>query len=194
LALIDCCVRHPSFEAADMLVATDMLLVQAYCEPFLAAALTDPAAATELASALVSLLKRAAVFIKAAGALPARSTLPQLEAVDMAAPINHAEAVAARLFERAAVFFPAAAPALAVLAGQFAHSVQQLVMSGSSSEGQQADGCSPEQTDGDSSSSQSRASAALLAVLLARSAVLLADAMDAAAAAAGITPAQLSAR
>jgi hypothetical protein len=41
---------------------------------------------------------------------------------------------------------------------------------------------------------QQRASAALLAVLLARSLVVLTDAMDAAAAAAGMSPAQLYAR
>jgi hypothetical protein len=51
-----------------------------------------------------------------------------------------------------------------------------------------------EQSTDSSSSSQSRASAVLLAVLLARSAVVLADAMEAAAAAAGITPAELFAR
>jgi pyrroline-5-carboxylate reductase len=50
--------------------------------------------------------------------------------------------------------------------------------------------CRDSRVDGE----QQQASAALLAVLLAKSLVVLTDAMDAAAAAAGMTPAQLYAR
>jgi hypothetical protein len=202
LALIDCCVRHASFQAADMLVAAELLLQQACCEPFLAAALDDPAAVTELASPLVGLMKRAAAFIKAAcGLLEQQAALQgsdscALEKEISEGPFDHHDAVSAKLFERAAACFPAVAHGLVDLVSHVADKVQQqLAAAGSYREPQQHHECSAEQGDcSSSSSSQSQASAALLAVLLARSAVVLADAMDTAAAAAGITPAQLFAR
>jgi hypothetical protein len=198
LELIECCVRSPSFQAADMLAA-GKLLQQACSTQHLAAALPDPAAVTALASALATVMKRAAVFIKAADAAGSSNTEHGAAgaAVDAQSNAELLTMPAADRVGMAARCFPAAAPVLVGYACSIADCLQQAVQgwvghlqqqAANKAESTATAGCSS------SSSSQSRASAALLAVLLARSAVVLADAMEAAAAAAGSTPAELLSR
>jgi hypothetical protein len=181
--LIELCVRHAGLKAADVVAAADMLPGICSTPADWLALLSTPAAAAAAATALASVVKRAAGFIKAAGAVADE-------------PVLTADSL-----QLAACCFPAVAPAILTTLGNLAgmccaalawdmqqqQQQQQHVAAASGVEG------------GNSSSSSSRcsqswASAVLLAVLLARSAVVLADAMDAAAAAAGITPAQLLAR
>jgi hypothetical protein len=180
-------------------VAAAAALLQGICRvpEDWSALLSAPTAAAAAATALASLVRRAAVFTKAAGAAHAA--------------VAH-ELPAGRL-QLAAYCFPAVVTMLFRSLGELGcsmckaahtwgnHHQQTMIAQGSnggSSSMISSNAAMPHaattSNSSSSGSSQSWASAALLAVLLARSAVVLADAMDAAAAAAGITPAELFAR
>jgi hypothetical protein len=153
--------------------------------------LSSTTAVEALASALGSVVKRAALFVRAAGeaqALPRPAAgTPELAAHCFAAAVP---AVTDCLLE------PAAAVLCSLLQDLQRTSAQVSSAGGNAA----AAGSSSSNSGGSSSSStqgfeqQPMQSIALLTVLLARSLVVLSDAQEAAAAAAGTTPAQLFAR
>jgi hypothetical protein len=217
-------MRSDLLQPHDTLAAAE-LLQQCLINPgFTATTLADADAAAAVASAFVSINKRAAVFIRAASAaghdtalqdeVAGSAGLADAASIDQEGASTPVAAAAARVEARdsehnvrtAALCFAAAAPALAAFAFNIASRIQQAAGTWHTDSQQQANnpehGSSSSTTNSDSSSiagsssfsCQSKASAVLLAVLLARSLVVLADAMEAAAAAAGCTPAELYAR
>jgi uncharacterized membrane protein YgcG len=157
MALIDCYVRSPALKAADML-AVPPLLLHAFDAVLQSELTIDTAATAGLASALTSLAKRAVQLTKAAVALQAQ----RLES----------EAAAATWQDRkvaAAACFPAA---VALLVREFLEGLGRSLVAALRTP---LNGASS-----GSMSSQAAASIALLAVVLARSLVQLADAMQAA--------------
>jgi hypothetical protein len=144
------------------------------------AALGNITTVTGLASVMTSFVKRAVQFVNAASTLQAAETpaATMLQPVGHAAastsrPTDHSAATAASeqagLEETAAACFPAVVPLLLqlLLPSAFLAAEAASLLS-----------CDPASID--SSSSQAKASAAMLAVVLARGLVKLADAMDAA--------------
>jgi hypothetical protein len=165
-ALIDSCVRSQHFNAVDVPAACELLAH--LCS--LATDWGDLATAAAVASALLSLMKRAAGCIQAAGQAQGQAGQP-----------------AAGKVEAAARCFPAAVPTI----------MQSCMAKLADSLAATAAACASSGGDGGGSTAkqhQVRAGAALLAVLLARSLVMLADAQEAAAVAAGSSTAQLFAR
>jgi hypothetical protein len=195
--LVDCSVRSQHFQATDILVAAHVLKhaggILRSSSVELEAILGNPDAVTAYASAFTSVVKRAAVNIKAAGSVQAEA---QQQLMHSSQPATAAAG--------AAQFFPAVVPdltmtLLASMACNVSSVVAQLQLRHQANAARfntTSRGSSSSSSSGSSNAAaqQSMASAALLAVLLARSLVVLADAMEAAAAAAGMTPAQLFAR
>jgi hypothetical protein len=136
--------------------------------------LSSSVAVEALAPALGSVVKRAAMFVRAAGvaqALPRPAGTPELAAHCFAAAV------------------PALADCLLETAGaELSSSVQDLQQQPTEVHAGSSSGSST------GSIQQSMQSIALLTVLLARSLVVLSNAQEAAAAAADTTPAQLFAR
>jgi hypothetical protein len=152
LAFLDCLLRSPVLQAVDMLVLPPVLQ-HAFDAVLHSELVSDTTAAAALASALASLAKRTVQFVKAAAALP----LPEAAATTWE---EHAAVAAA--------CFPAAVSEL----------VGENVTALATSVSKALDG--PNHSPGAGGlGSQAAASAALLAVVLARSLVQLADAMDA---------------
>jgi hypothetical protein len=179
--LVDCCVRSQHFAAADVLVAADMLVVAiaAACDdtrPDCVAILANPSAVEALVSALASLMKRAANCIRLAGS--SQSQPPPQAGTE----------------EHAAYWFAAAAHhisgSMLEPPSHFLHKLAKAIATGDASSS--AD--SSRAVSSLQSRQQHTPSLMLLAVLLARSLVVLADAMQEGAAVAGSTPAQLFAR
>jgi hypothetical protein len=182
-------MRSDSCEAADVPAAAELL---AYITS--GPELSDLAAVRAVASAFMSVTRRTAACIAAAGRLHGGASLPP----------------AAGKAEAAARSFPAAVPhimghCVCRVASGLAAAAQQLddrlatsspssSSSSSSSAAAAAAAAAAEGAGMVSELQQCRASAALLAVLLARSLVVVEDAQQAAAAAAGTTPEQLFAR
>jgi hypothetical protein len=130
---------------------------------------TEPHNAAAVAAAVASLVKRAVAYIKAAGSAHAQAsayTATQGGASAGLAAHCFAGAVPVIIASLATHCVPATVDNVLQTAGRGSRAAEE----------------------------QQRASAALLAVLLARSLVALTDAMDAAAEAAGMPPAQLYAR
>jgi hypothetical protein len=190
-------VRSPHFEATDVFLAAQTLqhVLAAACdaseELTSVGLLRDPAAVEALASALVSVVKKAAKCIRAAGNAQAQ---PQ---------------PSYSIQELAAYCFTAAVPSISiillestgVILNKLAAAVKQVsetaVDDGSATSSSATSSSSGGSSGGSSSSStqslqqqQQMHSIVLLAVLLARSLVVLTDAMEAAAAAAGSTAAR----
>jgi hypothetical protein len=160
-ALIDCCLRMPVLPPDSMLVPGPLLLH----EPPAAwwgsqAALDNTAAVAGLASALTSLCKRAAQHIRAAADLQSQLAAAATGESDEAA---------------AAAYFPAAAPTIL-----FDCVTRPACLLADCLKGIETDAAGAGNAVGSGSSSQAAASAALLAVVFARSLVQLADAMEAA--------------
>jgi hypothetical protein len=185
--LVDCCVRSSHFKAADVLAAADLIrhasapLHGSQAEA--AALLADAAAVTAYLSAVSTVVKRAAMLTKAAGSTHAEA--------QQATSSGRGRGMSGQQ-QAAAQYFPALAPLLFnVLLGSIeagiTHMAMQLFFETTSS-------ISSSSSSSCGSINQCRASAMLLAVLVARSLVVLADAMEAAAAAAGMAPEQLFAR
>jgi hypothetical protein len=161
-ALSDCYLRSPVLQAADMVVAVEALahaavaVVGSQAGPL--GAVDNTAAVAGLASAVASFAKRAAQLTRAAIALQGQSA-------------NSLEAAAAVYFPGALVYITDALQDS--LAGGLFSSLQHnlvAVVTGSSSHSSHSS---------TTSSSQAGASVAILAVVLARSLVQLADAMEA---------------
>jgi hypothetical protein len=164
-AFIDCCVRSLHYKAENVMAAASYLTVVC-CMIWPLRGLTSAAA-----SALASVVKKAAACVTASGNAQRAAPMP-------AKPqdLLQADEVA----ETAAQCFAAAVPRLIERCFTVVCRVALGAAASSSSDVQQQQ--------------QQQASIALLAVLLARTLVVLTDAMDAAAEAAGMTPAQLYAR
>jgi hypothetical protein len=187
--LVDCCIRSQRFAATHVLAAAEVLgeafsATAAACRNPAqdgAAMLANPAAVEAFASALASLVKKAAVSIRSAGSM---QSLPRPRAgTDELS--NYCFAAAAPTFtcallHNAADFLSSVAEANILCAAGSAPS------SSSSSSGGSSGSSSRQQ--------QHLPSLALLTVLLARSLAVLADALEAAAAVAETSPAQLFAR
>ncbi|WIA32007.1 hypothetical protein OEZ86_002860 [Tetradesmus obliquus] len=169
LDIAEGCGVEERFEAADVLAASALL--PRVCGT--AVNWGEAQTASAAASALVSLMKRAGAAMQAAGSAQGQAGIER--AADKAA-------VAARCF-------PAAVPS--IMEGCLGKLADSLAAASASAAAAAAAGRDAGRL---LSQQQSRASAALLAVLLARSLVMLADAQEAAAGAAGSTSAQLFAR
>ncbi|KAF6254255.1 hypothetical protein COO60DRAFT_335067 [Scenedesmus sp. NREL 46B-D3] len=151
-ALFDCWLRVPVLPADCMLVASQLLSYAVTAVLGSAAALSNTAAVAGLASALTSLVKRAVQFTRAAAALQAQSAAAGDAAAFFPAAIDHITGDCFRMM------------ACAICDASTSSHVFAAPAAGSAS----------------GSNSQAAASAALLAVVLARSLVQLADAMEAA--------------
>jgi hypothetical protein len=188
-------VRSQQFLPVDILVAAGVLsqassvLLESPAK--WQAVLHSTAAVRAHMSAITSVIKRAAVAEKTAGRLQQQPAMHDDTAAEASAAL--------RLADSAAQNFPAVVPELSntlllsaakgvkAVADQLQHEFAMLAAG-------DTDAAASIHSVSCAALQQSRASAALLAVLLARSLVVLADALEAAAAAAGMTPAQLFAR
>jgi hypothetical protein len=197
-------MRSQHFKAVDIIVAADLLrhagVVLRGLPAEVELLLNAPTVMTAYLSVFTSVVKQAAVMTKAAGGLQSQAQQPPLTTVTS---IRQLAALQVQHAAAAVRCFPAVLPVLTQMlavanmggatcilpqlrvhhTGIGAHSDTASSSSGRSSS-----------SSSSASSQQCRASAALLAVLVARSLVVLADALEAAAAAAGMTPAQLYAR
>uniref|UniRef100_A0A383VUQ7 Uncharacterized protein n=1 Tax=Tetradesmus obliquus TaxID=3088 RepID=A0A383VUQ7_TETOB len=163
-ALIDCCMRSNQLAAHDMFAAAQLLAPALTAVLSCQTLLANTAAVAGLASALTSLAKRAVQFTRAAARM-------QQEQQAAARPEATSAAAAAAA---AAAYFPAAVPKIVDVLFKLPDMRNTAALVGSSS--------SSSNTSSSSSSSRNQvcASAVLLAVVLARSIVQLADAMEAA--------------
>jgi hypothetical protein len=193
-ALLIAACAHQQFQPVDILVAAGVLsqassvLLESPVK--WQAVLHSTAAMRAHMSAITSVIKRAAVAMKTAGRLQQQPAMHGDTAAEASAAL--------RLADSAAQNFPAVVPELSntlllsaakgvyAVADQLQHEFAMLAAG-------DTDAAASIHSVSCAALQQSRASAALL-VLLARSLVVLADAMEAAAAAAGMTPAQLFAR
>jgi hypothetical protein len=172
-ALIESCVRSEQLLAVDVLAASDLL---AHVCSIAGPHLTDPMVAEAVAGATASLVRGAAAGVKASGTEHAQAS------AHTAARGAGSEGMVAAAHHCFAGAVPDLIASLSVQPlKQCARATADAVLQTASRESSVV-------------GEQQQASAALLAVLLARSLVVLTDAMDAAAESAGMTPAQLYAR
>jgi hypothetical protein len=198
-SLIDCYSRC-SLDAVGLVVAAQ-LLQQGACQPPAAMLqlLARPAAVAALTSAVAGWVKAWAVGSKYSAAFLASSSsssaaaAPTSHAMDMRWNANGTDTAESSMANQAGM---SASPSqqqqkegyAAVLPEHFAHVAADLLLPIATNV------CNALHNSSGSSSSQVTASARLLLVLVARLLVVLHDALEAAAAAAGVTPAELMAQ
>jgi hypothetical protein len=184
--LVDCCIRQQHYAATEVIVAAEVLghafstAAGASDDPDQDNVLANPAAVealAQMASALVSVVKKAVVCIKAAGSM------------------QNQPRPSAGSYELGEYCFAAAAPAFtSILLQPAAAFVSRLAKGDIAGDAGNATSSSSAPSTQRQQQQQHMPSLALLAVLLARSLVVLADALEAAAEAAGSTAPQLFAR